>query len=45
MRRRLPGREGEPLRDVAIFTMFREDCDPALAPAIRAFGARGERLI
>jgi RimJ/RimL family protein N-acetyltransferase len=45
LRRRLPGREGGPLRDVAIFTMFREDFDPALAPAIRAFDARGERLI
>ncbi len=29
LRRRLPSREGEPLRDVTIFTMFREDFDPA----------------
>ena len=41
----LPGREGEPLRDVTIFTLFREDFDPGLAPGIRAFDARGERLI
>ena len=45
LRRRLPGREGGPLRDVTIFTMFREDFDPALAPGIRAFDARGERLL
>ena len=45
LRRRLPGREGGPLRDVTIFTMFREDFDPAVAPNIRAFDARGERLI
>jgi RimJ/RimL family protein N-acetyltransferase len=42
--RRLPSREGEPLRDVTIFTLFREDFDPAIAPAIRAFDARGEQL-
>ena len=45
LRRRLPTREGEQLRDVTIFTMFREDFDPSLAPGIRAFDARGERLI
>jgi RimJ/RimL family protein N-acetyltransferase len=46
LRRRLPGyAEGEPLRDVTIMTMFREDFDPALAPDIRAYDARGERLI
>jgi len=45
LRRRLPGRAGGPLRDVTIFTMFREDFDPALAPRIRAFDARGERLL
>lgn len=45
LRRRLPGREGGPLRDVTIFTMFREDADPAIAPGIRAFDARGERLL
>lgn len=45
LRRRLPGREGGPLRDVTIFTMFSEDFDPSLAPEIRAFDARGERLI
>ncbi len=45
LRRRLPAREGEPLRDVTIFTLFREDFDPAIAPGIRAFDARGERLL
>jgi RimJ/RimL family protein N-acetyltransferase len=45
LRRRLPWREGEPLRDVTIFTMFREDFDPASAPGIRAFDARGERVL
>jgi RimJ/RimL family protein N-acetyltransferase len=45
LRRRLPGREGGPLRDVTIFTMFREDLDPAIAPGIRAFDARGEQLL
>jgi hypothetical protein len=41
----LPGREGMPLRDVTIFTMFREDFDPAIAPDVRAFDARGDRLL
>jgi RimJ/RimL family protein N-acetyltransferase len=45
LRRRLPGREGGPLRDVTIFTMFREDFDPSIAPGIRAFEARGKRLL
>jgi RimJ/RimL family protein N-acetyltransferase len=45
LKRRLPGREGGPLRDVTIFTMFREGFDPALAQGIRAFDARGERLL
>jgi RimJ/RimL family protein N-acetyltransferase len=45
LRRRLPGREGGPLRDVTVFTMFREDFDPALAPNIRAFDAGGERIL
>ena len=45
LRRRLPSREDELLRDVTIFTMFREDFDPSIAPGIRAFDARGERLI
>jgi RimJ/RimL family protein N-acetyltransferase len=45
LRRRLPARETGPLRDVTIFTMFREDFDPLVAPAIRAFDARGERLL
>jgi len=45
LRRRLPGRAGGPLRDVTIFTLFREDFDPALAPGIHAFDVRGEQLI
>jgi RimJ/RimL family protein N-acetyltransferase len=45
LRRRLPSREREPLRDVTIFTMFREDLEPSLAPNIRAYDARGERVL
>jgi RimJ/RimL family protein N-acetyltransferase len=45
LRRRLPGRVGGPLRDVTIFTMFREDFDPALAPKLRAFDAAGRQLL
>ena len=45
LRRRLPSRPGEPLRDVTIFTLFREDLDPTLAPGIRAFDARGEPVL
>ena len=46
LRRRLPGfGKDEPLRDVTIHTMFREDFDPAIAPGIRAFDARGERVL
>jgi RimJ/RimL family protein N-acetyltransferase len=45
LRRRLYAREGEQLRDVTIFTLFSEDFDPAIAPGIRAFDARGERLL
>jgi RimJ/RimL family protein N-acetyltransferase len=45
LRRRLPTSEDEPLRDVTIWTMFREDFDPQLAAGIRAFDARGEQLI
>jgi len=41
----LPAYDAGPLRDVTIFTMFREDFDPALAPGIRAFDARCEPLI
>jgi RimJ/RimL family protein N-acetyltransferase len=45
LRRRLPSSEGEPLRDVTIFTMFREDFDLSLARDIRAIDARGERVL
>jgi RimJ/RimL family protein N-acetyltransferase len=44
LRRRLPTADGQ-YRDVTIWSMFPEDLDPALAPGIRAFDARGERLI
>lgn len=45
LRRRLAGRAGEPLRDVAVFTLFREDYDPAIAPPLRAYDAAGERVL
>jgi len=45
LRRRLDPKEGGALRDVTIFTMFREDFDPSLAPGIRAYDARGEQLL
>jgi RimJ/RimL family protein N-acetyltransferase len=45
LRRRLPSAEGEPLRDVTIFTLFREDFDPSMAPGIRAFDASGDRIL
>jgi RimJ/RimL family protein N-acetyltransferase len=45
LRRRLPAAEGEPLRDLTIFTMFREDFDPGMAANIRGFDARGERVL
>jgi RimJ/RimL family protein N-acetyltransferase len=45
LRRRLPARPGSALRDVTIYTLFREDLDPAMAPGIRAYDARGERIL
>jgi RimJ/RimL family protein N-acetyltransferase len=45
LRRRLPTRAGEPLRDVTIFTLFSEDFDPAIAPTLRAFDDGGRQLI
>jgi RimJ/RimL family protein N-acetyltransferase len=45
LRRRLPGRGDGPLRDVTIFTLFREDFDPAIASGLRAFDALGRQLI
>ena len=45
LRRRLPAAEDESLRDLTIFTMFREDFDPAIAPDLRAFDALGRQLI
>lgn len=45
LRRRLPGRAGGPLRDVTLFTLFREDFDPSIAPTLRASDALGRQLI
>jgi RimJ/RimL family protein N-acetyltransferase len=45
LKRRLPGRGDGPLRDVTIFTMFREDFDSAIASGLRAFDALGRQLI
>ena len=45
LRRRLPGRAGGPLRDVTLFTLFREEFDPSLAPTLRAFDALGRQLV
>jgi RimJ/RimL family protein N-acetyltransferase len=45
LRRRLLNRPGRPLRDVSIYTLFREDFDPAIAPGVRAFDGTGERLL
>ncbi len=45
LRRRLPGRAGGPLRDVTIYTLFREDFDPAIAPGLRAFDGSDRQLI
>ena len=45
LRRRLPARPGESLRDVVIHTLFREDHDAAMAPPLRAFDALGRQLL
>jgi RimJ/RimL family protein N-acetyltransferase len=45
LRRRLPTPEGGPQRDVTIFTLFREDLDPSLAPELRGFDALGRQLV
>ena len=45
LRRRLPGKAGGPPRDVTMFSMFRDDFDPSIAPGIRAFDARGKQLL
>ena len=45
LRRRLPARKGEPLRDVTIHTLFREDYDPAIAPPLKAYDATGAQLL
>jgi RimJ/RimL family protein N-acetyltransferase len=45
LRRRLPPHADGVPRDVAIFTMFREDLDPVIATKLRAFDAAGRQLI
>jgi RimJ/RimL family protein N-acetyltransferase len=45
LHRRLPARPGEPLRDVVVHTLFREDYDPAIAPPLRAYDALGRQLL
>jgi RimJ/RimL family protein N-acetyltransferase len=45
LRRRLPARPGQPLRDVVIHTLFREDYDPAVAPPLRAYDALGRQVL
>jgi RimJ/RimL family protein N-acetyltransferase len=47
LRRRLPGRPGEALRDVTISTLFREDYpgSPAAATGLRAWDAAGRQLV
>jgi len=45
LRRRLPARAGQPLRDVTIHTLFREDYDPAIAPQLRAYDALGRQVM
>lgn len=45
LRRRLPGRGGGPLRDVTLFTLFREDFDPSIASTLRAFDPLGRQLV
>jgi RimJ/RimL family protein N-acetyltransferase len=45
LRRRLPSPDAEAQRDVTIFTLFREDLGPSLAPGLRAFDALGRQLV
>jgi RimJ/RimL family protein N-acetyltransferase len=47
LRRRLPARPGEALRDVTVFTLFREDYagSPAAATELRAWDAAGRQLV
>jgi RimJ/RimL family protein N-acetyltransferase len=45
LRRRLPARPGQPLRDVVIHTLFREDYDASSAPSLRAFDAAGRQIL
>ena len=47
LRRRLPTRPGEALRDVTIFTLFRDEYlgSPAIATGLRAWDAVGRQLV
>lgn len=45
LRRRLPARAGQPLRDVVVHTLFREDYDAGVAPPLRAYDALGRQLL
>ena len=45
LRRRLPARPGQPLRDVTIHTLFREDYDPSIAPSLRAYDSLGRQVL
>ena len=47
LRRRLPARPGEALRDVTIFTLFRDEYigSPATATGLRAWDAVGRQLV
>jgi len=45
LRRRLPAKAGGPLRDVTLYTLFREDFDPAIAPVLRAFDGSGRQIL
>lgn len=45
LRRRLPARPGEPLRDVVIHTLFREDYDRSIAPPLRGYDTLGRQLL
>ncbi len=47
LRRRLPARPGEPLRDVIIFTLFSEDYEgsPAAVTPLRAWDGAGKRAL
>lgn len=45
LRRRLPSRPGESLRDVVIHTLFRESYEPSIAPPLRAYDALDRQIL